>query len=101
MSSGRALTVELNIENVFNERNVLNRVNTPAAVNPSISTLRLPSSVTGEPAALNYILTNGISSNWDAFLNDPAAPQRKNTAFGMANLFQTPRAIRVGVKFSF
>lgn len=101
MSNGRALTVEMNIENLFNERNVLNLVNTPAAVNPNIGTLRLPATVSGEPAALNYVLTNGILSNWDAFLNDPTAPQRKNTAFGMANLFQAPRAVRVAVKFAF
>jgi len=84
---------------VFNEANILGKVSTPAGVNPSISTLKLP--VTDEPSALNYVLTKGITSEFNAYLNDPTAPQRKNTAYGMANSFQGPRVIRFAVKFAF
>lgn len=99
LMGNRTMTLEVNALNVFNEANILGKVNTPAGVNPSISTLRLP--VTDEPAALNYILTTGILPQWSAYLNDPAAPQRVNTAFGMANSFQGPRVIRFGLKFAF
>lgn len=95
----RSLTFQVNFLNLFDEANVLGKSNSPAAVNPSIATLRLP--VTDEPKALNYILTNGIVPNFESYLNDPANPQRKNTAFGMANAFQGPRAVRLGVKFTF
>lgn len=99
LKSARTLTFELNVLNLFDEANVLGRNTLRAGVNPSIATLGLP--VSGEPAALNYILTNGIVSNWDAYINSTAAPQRKNTAYGMDNLFQGPRAVRLGVRFSF
>ena len=95
----RALTFEFNVLNLFNEANVLGRNTLPAGVNPSIGTLNL--SVAGEPAALNYILTNGIVSNWNSFINSTTAPQRKNTAYGMDNLFQEARSVRLGVKFRF
>jgi len=99
LSGNRTMTLEANALNVFNEANVLGLVNTPAGVNPSISTLKLP--VSDEPSALNYILTNGITSQFNAYLNDPIAPQRKNSAYGMANSFQGPRVIRFALKFAF
>jgi len=93
------MTIEVNALNLFDEANVLGLFNTPAGVNPSISTLKLP--VTDEPAALNYILTSGIVSQFNTYLNDPTAPQRKNSAYGMANSFQGPRVIRFALKFAF
>lgn len=99
LGNRRSLSIELNISNLFDEANILRKLNTPAGVNPSISTLRLP--VTNEPEALNYILTNGILPNFETYLNDAAAPQRKNTAFGMANAFQDARTIRLGAKLMF
>ncbi len=99
LSGARSLVFEFNVLNVFDEANVLGRNTSPAGVNPSIATLRLP--VANEPEALNYILTNGIMSNWNTYINDATAPQRRNTAYGMDNLFQGPRAIRLGVKFNF
>ena len=93
------MSIELNLLNLFNEDNVLGFVNTPAGVNPSIGTLGLP--VADEPEALNYILTNGIVPQFEAYLNNPAAPQRNNTAYGMANSFQGFRTVRFGVKFNF
>jgi hypothetical protein len=95
----RYLSLEMNVLNLFNEDNVLGLVNTPAGVNPSIGTLGLP--VADEPEALNYVLTNGIVPQFNAYLNDPANPQRKDTAYGMPNWFQGFRTIRLGVKFSF
>jgi hypothetical protein len=99
IGNNRSIALELNVLNLFDEKNTLTVVNTPAGINPSISTLKLP--VSNEPEAINYILTNGIVPNMDAYLNDPAAPQRKNTALGMGNIFQGPRAIRLGLRFQF
>lgn len=95
------LAFNFNVLNLFNEANVLGKVNTPAGVNPSLSNLGLPASINTEPKELNYILTNGIVSNIQAYLNDPANPQRKNTAYGFANSFQGGRQVRMGVGFSF
>ncbi|BCS34461.1 hypothetical protein TBR22_A36880 [Luteitalea sp. TBR-22] len=97
----RSLALELNVLNLFDEANVLGLYSNNAGVNPSISTLGLPASVTDEPSALNYVLTNGITSNYNAYLNNAAAPQRKDTAYGMANSFQGFRTVRFGVKFQF
>jgi hypothetical protein len=97
----QSLTFEFNVLNLFDEKNTLGLADNPGYVNPSISTLKLPPSVTNEPEAINYVLTNGIVSNYDAFLNDPANPQRKDTALGMASAFQGPRAVRLAVRFSF
>jgi hypothetical protein len=95
----KQLSLEANVLNLFDEMNTLGEWRTPAGINPSISTLKLP--VSNEPEALNYILTNGIIPNFEAFLNDPTAPQRKDTAFGMPNLFQGGRVVRFTVRFLF
>lgn len=95
------LIFEFNVINIFNEANVTSIVTNPAAINPSLAGLKLPATVTDEPKALNYILTNGIVSNFQAYLNDPALPQRKQTAYGFANGFQGGRQVRLGVRFTF
>ena len=95
----KSVSLELNVLNLFDEDNVLALVNTPAGVNPSIGTLGLP--VADEPEALNYVLTNGIVPQFNAYLNDPANPQRKDTAYGMPHSFQGFRTVRFGVKFHF
>jgi hypothetical protein len=95
------LVFDFNVLNLFNEANTLYLVDTPAAVNPSLSTLGLPASVVDEPTALNYILTNGITTQLNAYLNSTTAPQRRNTAYGLGNSFQGPRQVRFGVRFTF
>lgn len=95
------LAFDFNVLNIFNEGNVLGVVSSPGAINPSISTLGLPAAVNDEPKAINYILTTGILSNYNTFLNDPTAPQRKTTALGMGNSFQGGRQVRLGVRFTF
>ena len=95
------LAFDFNVLNVFNEANVLGVVSNPGAINPSISTLGLPAAVNDEPKAINYVLTNGILNNYNTFLNDPAFPQRKQTALGMGNSFQGGRQVRLGVRFTF
>lgn len=95
----RSLAFELNVLNLFDEANVLGLYNLPAGVNPSISTLGLP--VADEPEALNYVLANGIVPQFDAYLNNPAFPQRRDSAYGQPNSFQGPRTVRFGVKFNF
>ncbi|MBS1811036.1 MAG: TonB-dependent receptor [Acidobacteria bacterium] len=92
---------DFNVLNLFNEANVLYLVDTPAGINPSLGTLGLPATVTNEPQALNYILTNGITSQFQAYLNSTSAPQRKNTAVGLPNSFQGGRQVRFGVRFTF
>ncbi|MFN0084869.1 MAG: TonB-dependent receptor domain-containing protein [Blastocatellia bacterium] len=95
------LAFDFNVLNIFNEANVLGVVSTPGAINPSIGTLGLPAAVNDEPKALNYLLTTGILNNYNTFLNDPAFPQRKQTALGMANSFQGGRQVRLGIRFTF
>jgi Carboxypeptidase regulatory-like domain/TonB-dependent Receptor Plug Domain len=93
------LIFDFNVINLFNEANVLDLVNTPGGVNPSPSTLGL--ATLDEPALLKRLLSQGITAQYTAFLNDPANPQRKNTANGLANSFQAGRQIRMGVRFTF
>ena len=95
------LIFDFNVLNLFNEANTLYLVDTPAAINPSLGTLGLPATVTNEPQALNYILTNGIRANVDAYLNSSTAPQRRNTAYGLPNSFQSGRQVRFGVRLTF
>ncbi len=97
--SSRYMSLEANVLNLFDEDNILGLYTSPAGVNPSIGTLGLP--VANEPEALNYVLTNGIVPQFNAYLNNPASPQRRDSARGMANSFQGFRAVRVGVKFNF
>lgn len=96
-----ALNLNFNVLNLFNEANVLGLVNTPAGVNPSLATLGLPTSINDEPKEIKYILTNGIVNEFNAYLNSAANPQRKNTAYGLANSFQGGRQVRFGVGFTF
>jgi hypothetical protein len=97
----KTLEFDFNVINLFNEANTLTVVRTPASVNPDRATLNLPASVNSNGAALGYILTNGIVSNFNNYLNNPANPERKNTALGFANGFQGGRQIRLGVRFTF
>lgn len=95
------LAFDFNVINIFNESNILGRVNTPSNVSTSIAGLGLPSAVDNEPKAINYVLTNGILSNFEAFYNNPATPERKNTALGLANSYQAGRQVRFALRFSF
>ncbi|HEX5083305.1 MAG TPA: hypothetical protein VFY40_14765, partial [Blastocatellia bacterium] len=92
---------DFNVTNLFNQASVLGVQTNLNAVNPSVATLNLPASVATTADAINYILTNGIVDNFNAFLNDPTAPQRKQTAAGLSNRFQDGRGIRLGVRFTF
>jgi hypothetical protein len=94
-----ALAFDFNVINLFNEANVMGVQSNVNAINPSIASLKLP--VADEPEALNYVLTKGIINEFNAFLNDPANPQRKQTAVGMGNSFQSGRGARLGVRFTF
>lgn len=96
-----AMVFDVNALNLFNRASVLGQVDNPGAVNPALSTLGLPATVNDEPKAINYILTNGIATQYDAYLNSAANPQRKQTALGYGNSFQGGRAIRLGVRFTF
>ncbi len=93
------LIFEFNVLNAFNESNVTDIQTNYNAISPSISTLKLP--VADEPEAIKYILTKGVVNEFNAFLNDPTAPQRKQTALGLPTSFQGGRAVRLGVRFTF
>lgn len=88
------LDFSFNVLNIFNETNVLNKVVTAGAINPSISTLGLSGMSASD--AIKYILTDGILDQYYTFLNDSAYPQRQNTAYGLANSYQAGREIRWG-----
>jgi hypothetical protein len=93
---------DITLSNLFNEANVLGVQSNPAYLSASISSLKLPASVTDEPSALNYILTNGIIKEFDQnFLGDTSKPQNKDTALMMPNSFQGGREIRLGIRFNF
>lgn len=93
------LSFDFNVLNLFNEANVLDLFNDPSGINPSPSSLGLAS--LDEPALLKRLLTQGILTEYNAFLNDPAVPQRKNTALGLPTSFQGGRQVRLGVRFTF
>ena len=95
------MAFNFNMLNLFNQATVLAVQTNITGLNPDIAGLKLPATVTDEPSALNYILTNGIVDNFNGFLNDPAAPQRKQTAYGFSNRFQDGRGIRLGLRFRF
>lgn len=95
------MAFDFNVINLFNQATVLGVQTNVSGINPSIAQLNLPATVTDEPSALNYILTNGIVDRFNAFLNDPSAPQRKQTATGIANNFQSGRGVRLGFRFTF
>jgi outer membrane receptor protein involved in Fe transport len=95
------LAFDFNVLNVFNEANTMGLVTNQFGVNPSLATLGLPANINDEPKALNYVLTTGITSQLDAYLNNAANPQRRNTAVGLANSFQGVRQVRLGLRFTF
>src|SRR6266542_2853424 len=95
------LAFDFNVINLFNQATVLGVQTNLNGIDPSIGTLKLPATIKTAADAINYILTNGIVDNFNAFLNDPAFPQRKQTASGFSNRFQDVRGIRVGLRFTF
>ncbi len=95
---------DVTLSNLFNEMNTLGISSNPAWLSASTSGLNLPQAVKdgGEPAALNYVLTNGIVKEFDTnFLGDSTKPERRDTSLHMANSFQSGRTIRLGIRFSF
>jgi hypothetical protein len=92
---------DFNVINLFNQATVLGVQTNLNAINPAIGTLGL-SGTTPTPADLiNFILTNGIVDNYNQFLNDPSAPERKQTAAGLSTRYQDGRGIRLGLRFTF
>lgn len=101
VTESKVVSFEFNVLNIFNRASVLSLIDNPGFVNPSISNLGFPASIKDEPSALKYILTNGILSNYNTYLNDPANPQRKDTSLNYGNTFQDGRQIRLGLRFQF
>jgi hypothetical protein len=102
IKEGYDLAFDFNVTNLFNQATVLGIQTNLSAINPALKTLPgLPSTVKTQGDLINYILTNGIVDQFNAFLNDPAFPERKQTATGLSNRYQDGRGIRLGVRFTF
>jgi hypothetical protein len=96
LTEGSTLAFDFNVLNLFNEDNVLQVQRTLGAV-----TLGGNLGLGDEPATINRLLTTGIQSEIEAYLNNPASPERKQTSYGLPIQFQGPRQVRLGVRFSF
>lgn len=101
------LAFNFNVINIFNEANVLGvqtqvlGSGTTSASGTSLNLRNSAGAVLDEASAINLLLTQGILTQVNAFLNDTAAPQRRTTAYGLPNSFQGGRQIRFGVRFDF
>ncbi|HXG64028.1 MAG TPA: TonB-dependent receptor [Blastocatellia bacterium] len=91
------VTFDANVLNLFNESNALTAFNQIVGTGTTGANLNLGD----EPETINRLLTQGVLNEVLAFLNDPAAPQRRNTALGLPTFFQAGRQVRLGVRFSF
>ncbi|MCI0486025.1 MAG: TonB-dependent receptor [Blastocatellia bacterium] len=96
LSEGTALAFQVNVLNLFDEANITRVQFLRSAVNMGGGL-----GLGDEPTTINRLLTSGIRNEIEAFLTDPAFPQRLNTSYGMPNIFQGGRQIRMGAKFTF
>lgn len=94
------IALNFNVLNIFNEANVL-RVQNSIQGSGTLTTASLPLGTNSEVEAINIFLTQGIINQVNAFFNDAANPQRRNTSLGLANGFQGGREVRFGVRFEF
>jgi hypothetical protein len=100
VTEGSYFQFDLNVINLFNEDNILG-LSTQVLGTGTTNAGNLGLGNIDEPAAINRLLNQGILSQVNAFLNDPANPQRRTTAYGLANAFQGGRQVRMGVKYTF
>jgi hypothetical protein len=97
MGEGKMLAFDVNIINLFDEENVTLKFRDFGGATQLGANLGLGD----EPTTINVLLTKGVLAEALAYLNNPAFPNRKNTAFGLPTTFQGPRQIRMGVRFTF
>ena len=103
------LVAEMDLLNLFNERNELQRATTLSPNNitgASLGAYGCAICATGGAAAreintINQIFNGGIRDAVLAFINDPARPDRQQSIFNKTNGFQGPREIRFGFRLLF
>lgn len=86
---------DLNIINLFDEKNVTSVFNTLSAVAVTEAALGFSDPV----VAANALTSGQLYNTVQTFLN--GAPNRKDIRYGMANGYQGPRSVRFGVRVQF
>jgi hypothetical protein len=92
-----AAAFDLNITNLFNEANVID-INNTIDSGTAIRCDDIQSGMTATEC-MNYILTNGITSNVNTFL--ASDPVNRSALYKVPSSFQTPRSVRFGFRFIF
>ena len=91
------LVAEMDILNLFNEMNELQRATTLSPNNITGSSIGTGSEV----ATINKIFNGGIRDLVLNFINEPTRPDRRQSIFGKTNGFQDPRAVTFGFRLIF
>ncbi len=91
------LAFDFNVLNLFDEANIINLFSVP------VSPINFGSNLGfgNEADTIKRILSGGALATAESILNDPAAPQNRNTAVGLPFTFQGQRQIRFGVRYNF
>jgi hypothetical protein len=92
-----AAAFDLNVTNVFNEANVLDVYNTIDSGDASLRCGDIDASFTATQC-MNYILTNGVTSNVATFMQDPL---NQDARYRLPSTFQAPRSVRFGFRLIF
>ena len=96
-----SLIGEFNVINALNEANILGYYTTITAA--GLTNANISGSPATEQAAINRLLTTGIVSDVQAFLNSNQANglPRRDGRYNLPNSYQTGRQIRFGFRFLF
>lgn len=100
VDEARSFDFLINIINLFNESNVIG-VNNNVLGTGTTNAGNLGLGAITEQEAINRLFTGGLGNQVNAYINNPANPERTNSALGLPNAFQGGRQIRMGVKFNF
>jgi hypothetical protein len=98
------LVAEVDILNLFNEANELQRQTTVSPNNitgGNLTAYGCAACAGGEVASIKQIFNGGIRNAVLGFINDAARPDRKQSTFNKANGFQSPREVRFGFRLLF
>ena len=98
------LVAEMDILNLFNEKNELQRQTTVSPNNVTGGNLVAYGCAvcgTGEVPTIKALFSSGIQTPVLAFINDPARPDRRQSTYNKANGFQSPREVRFGFRLIF
>ena len=98
------LVAEMDVLNLFNQANELQRQTTISPNNITGGNLVAYGCAvcgTGEVPTIQALLNSGIQTSVLAFINDPARPDRRQSTFNKTNGFQDPRQVRFGFRLLF